>query len=97
MVDIDKATNNKYRIDARDYLKGVTGGVTPSRINILNIVIDDLNPYEIEKLRVEECADEHTGHRYGNARCRRGRAWKLGGGGRNKGDRYAYQIWAVWS
>jgi len=48
-----------------------------------------------EAFNIEECSDAQTGARYGNAAKRRGWATKLGGGGRNKGSSYAYQIWAV--
>ena len=44
---------------------------------------------------VEECANERTGHRYGQRHCRRGRCMLLGHtctDGRGSG----YQLWAVW-
>ena len=41
--------------------------------------------------RVESCADEHTGKRYGQAACRRGRCQKIG---HTTHDR---QYWAVWA
>lgn len=44
---------------------------------------------------IVECQDEKSGVRFGQSLCRRGWAHKLGGGGRNKGSRYAYQVWAV--
>jgi hypothetical protein len=92
-----KNTDNKYDIDVREYLADVTGGVTEFRRIYLNETINNLNPTQISRLRVEECGDEKTGVRYGNAAKRRGRCRKIGGGGRNKGSRYAYQLWAVWA
>jgi hypothetical protein len=93
----DEATNNQYRIDVRDYLKEVEFGATIGRVRNLNYVLNTLNPNELRKLRIEECADEYTGVRYGNANKRRGYCFKIGGGGRNRGQRYAYQLWAVWN
>lgn len=95
--ELDRSTDNPYRIDVRDYLSGVTGGVTLRRIDNLNRLLKTLNPDELKRLRIEECADEKTGKRYGLAKKRLGKARKIGGGGRNKGSRYAYQIWAVFS
>jgi hypothetical protein len=43
----------------------------------------------VDAARIETCADEKTGQRYGNAACRRGRAVKLGR------TTYQYQVWAV--
>jgi hypothetical protein len=40
--------------------------------------------------RVEYCADEKTGSRYGNAACRKGRAVKIGY------TSFQTQWWAVW-
>lgn len=94
---LEKATDNKYQIDVRQYLDGVTGGETSGRIECLNWVLDGLNPDEFSRLRVEECSDEHTGQRYGRAKKRTGRCRKIGSGGRNRGQRYAYQVWAVWA
>jgi hypothetical protein len=91
-----RATDNKYGIDVRKYLSDVTGGVTVFRKSCLNDIVDNLNPNQISLLRVEECGDEKTGVRYGNAAKRRGRCRKIGGGGRNRGSCYAYQLWAVW-
>ncbi len=86
----------------------VTGGRTPGREARLRHVLENgltiwdwgscsTYPVDRGRLRLEECADERTGARYGDAKCRRNRAVKLGGGGRNKGSRYAYQVWAVWN
>jgi hypothetical protein len=91
------ATNNSYRIDVREYLKDVSGGENELRISRLNTILDGLRPNEVEKFRVEECVDEKSGRRYGEAKIRKGRAEKIGSGGRNKGSRYAYQLWAVWN
>lgn len=82
---------------ALSLLQGVTGGITQQRLNHLHAIIDRLTRAEIKRLRIEECTDEKTGVRYGEAVCRRGRCAKIGGGGRNKGSKYAYQLWAVWA
>lgn len=40
------------------------------------------------------CADEKTGRRFGQAACRNDKnPRKIGGGGRNKGSRKAWQLW----
>jgi hypothetical protein len=73
---------------------GITGGATDGRIRNLS---DAMREFGIpaEAFDIEECQDEKTGHRFGRAACRRGYAVKIGGGGRNRGSRYAYQVWAV--
>ena len=76
---------------------GVTEGKTDRRIELAQEQINKLSPEELQRVRIEECSDEKTGQRYGQAEVRRGRAVKIGGGGRNKGSRYAYQVWLVWS
>ena len=63
----------------------------------LQAIVDRLSADEISRLCIHECSDEHTGKRYGQAACRFGRCEKIGGGGRNAGSEYAYQIWAVWA
>jgi hypothetical protein len=74
--------------------KGITGEMTDGRIrNLKNIIENHPN----EKIRIEECSDERTGCRYGQAAIRIGKAKKIGGGGRNRGQSYAYQVWAVWN
>ena len=75
----------------------VTGGRTEQRLRLAQKMMNLLPPEELGRIRLEECADEKTGQRYGHANLRRGMAIKLGGGGRNKGNRWAYQIWLVWS
>lgn len=72
----------------------VTGGWTIGRESLF---LGAMNYYNlpIEAFLIEECSDEWSGRRYGNANCRFGFATKLGGGGRNKGNKYAYQVWAV--
>lgn len=80
-----------------EYFADVTGGATAGRVARLQRIMRRLSALELAKLRVEECQDEYTGVRYGNIKCRAGRCEKLGGGGRNRGSRYAYQVWAVWS
>lgn len=74
----------------------VTGGKTLLRERWANLILCELTPEEIKRARLEECSDEKTGRRYGLAEKRRGKAKKIGGGGRNRGSRYAYQVWLVW-
>lgn len=78
-------------------LSEVTGGITSGRISNLSVLFDILTTEEKAKLRIEECTDEWTGCRYGNAKCRKGKAKNIGSGGRNRGSNYSYQIWAVWN
>lgn len=73
---------------------GITGGLTQGRKDTLEGIMARTG-LPIEAFSVEECTDERTGVRYGNAQVRKGFAYKLGGGGRNRGSRYAYQVWAV--
>lgn len=75
----------------------VTGGCTDGRMEKLKTIYNRLSTNERMRLRIEECCDEKTGKRYGRAKCRVGRCEKIGGGGRNRGSRYAYQVWAVWA
>jgi hypothetical protein len=75
----------------------VTGGCNDRRLRLVGEIFDKLTPVEQAKVRLEECADEYTGARFGGAQKRRGRAAKVGGGGRNKSSAYAYQIWLVWA
>jgi hypothetical protein len=74
-----------------------TGGTTRRRVVALENLCVDLSEKQLANLRIDECQDERTGRRYGDAACRRGLAVKIGSGGRHKGSRYAYQLWAVWS
>ena len=68
-----------------ELLSAVPGGTTPGRAAKLRHVLA-----EHPNARVQICADERTGRRYGLAACRRGRAVKLGY------RTYHYQVWAVW-
>ena len=78
-----------------DYAKAgfanVSGGVTDSRMQKMMEVLEN------HRAKIVEVSDERTGQRYRNAKCRKGMAKKLGGGGRNRGSIYAYQVWADWS
>lgn len=49
--------------------------------------------------RLEACADENTGLRFGRADCRRGRCKKIGSSGWSSSQpgSHAYQLWAVWA
>lgn len=73
----------------------VTGGKTTGRMEKVCRAIRDYCPDPVT-MHLEECSDERTGRRYGDAHCRKGRAVKIGGGGRNRGSGYAYQVWLVW-
>jgi len=75
----------------------VTGGKNSSRIQRAARVVNGLTGEQQALVRLAECADEKTGVRYGNRAVRKGRAVKIGGGGRNAGDRWAYQVWLVWA
>ena len=75
----------------------VSGGKNGRREAIVNSILANLSTEELAKVRLEECADEKTGQRYGQAACRRGKAFKVGSGGRNKNSGYAYQVWLVWA
>lgn len=66
-------------------------------LNKLADVMRKLSPEQFENLRIVECSDEYTGRRYGRAKCRVGQCAKLGRGGRNKGSKHIYQLWADWS
>lgn len=77
-------------------LEDAPGGVTEHRRQALLRVLARLSAADAARLRVEECADEKTGVRYGLARCRAGRCYKIGGG-KNKESHHAYQLWAVWN
>ncbi|MHA1809334.1 MAG: hypothetical protein ACTSYH_03375 [Candidatus Heimdallarchaeaceae archaeon] len=76
----------------------ITYGRTYHRELLAKHLIENVVPtIDLQNLRLEECSDEYTGNRYGRASCRAGKCMKIGGGGRNKGNRYAYQIWLVWA
>ncbi len=72
-------------------LNNASGGFNIQRAWKLANIISQRSLEELKRLRLEECGDEKTGVRYGNAKCRRGRAEKIGQ------SAYKYQIWAVWS
>ena len=55
------------------------------QINRLSAVLSE-HPDAVLK----SCSDENTGQRFGRAKCRAGRAVKIGG------TTYVYQLWAVW-
>jgi hypothetical protein len=90
---------------AATLLNAVTGGCTPQRLRKMTTPINlkwnkELWAWDTaevpESATLVECADEKTGVRFGQAKCRAGRCLKIGSGGRNKGSNHAYQIWAVW-
>jgi hypothetical protein len=85
---------NESSNDFAAMFNGTTGGATERRIKNLKQVIAN---HPNENIRIEECADERTGCRYGGAKIRSGKCIKIGGGGRNRGQKWAYQVWAVWN
>lgn len=74
----------------------MTGGKTPQRERLAKEILKTLAPEDQMRARLEECQDEYTGRRYGLATVRQGKAQKIGGGDRNRGSGYAYQVWLVW-
>ena len=74
----------------------VTEGKTDQRVNLARDTLAKLSDEDLSKARLEECSDEKTGRRYGQAKKRQGKSVKIGGGGRNRGSGYAYQVWLVW-
>jgi hypothetical protein len=85
---------NESSNDFAAMFNGITEGVTEGRIRNLKRIIEN---HPNEKIRIEECSDERTGRRYGQAAKRIGKCEKIGGGGRNRGQKWAYQVWAVWN
>ena len=77
-------------------LKSTPGGLTEGRLYRLEKQFTALSDEERLKARIEVCSDEHTGVRYGQRNCRKGRCLKLGSGGRASGSK-SYQVWLVWS
>lgn len=78
-------------------LSKMPGGVNTKRMDIVRRTFEKLTPTQRRMFRFEVCSDEHTGVRYGKAKCRFGRCAKIGSGGRNRGSKRSYQIWAVWA
>lgn len=72
----------------------VSGGRNSSRVAR---AADAMEKHGNQTYCLVECGDENTGVRFGRAKCRNGRCAKIGGGGRNKGNRWAYQVWIVWT
>lgn len=79
-----------------DDLADKPGGATIKRIEAIEQVYCGLSDSERKRARLEMCADEKTGCRYGKAKKRENRCVKVGSGGRNKGQT-GYQIWLVWA
>lgn len=71
----------------------------PKRVEKLVKVLESLGDDQRAKLRFEECGDENTGVRYGNAKKRCGRAAKIYRvmTYRGPGMKKPFQVWAVWS
>ncbi len=78
----------------KNLFENVTGGWTRDRELKLKKCMSDKS-LPADAFEITECGDEKTGRRFGQATVRRGFACKLGGGGRNRRSRYAYQVWAV--
>ena len=70
---------------ARQLLADVPGGEGITRMARLQDVLE-----QHESVTLHVCGDEHTGARFGNAQCRRGRAKKIGS------STFKYHVWAVW-
>ena len=77
---------NDMTATAVDMLADMPGGKTPQRLNKLTKILAD-HP----DATLSVCGDEHTGVRFGEAKCRRGRAAKIGH------STFRYQIWATWN
>lgn len=78
-------------MNAKQMIESAGYKITPERVSKLSEIIKLLSNEECKKLRLETCSDENTGRRYGEAKCRAGRAKKIGG------TTYQYQLWAVWN
>jgi len=65
----------------------------PSRegqLKRLALHLERMTPKQRKTAHVARCADENTGYRFGRAKCREGRCWKIGH------STYEYQLWLVW-
>jgi len=83
-----KVTN---RTEAEHYISHKNPNGTEYRY--LSHLADRIAKYPVN---IEYCSDERTGARFGEAECRRDKnPVKIGGGGRNRGSKQAYQLW-VW-
>ena len=85
--------NCKFRARAIELLSDVPGGVTPGRVAKLARLLES---HQFRGVVLKVCADERTGVRFGNAKCRRSSsgercAEKIGR------TTYKYQVWAVWN
>jgi len=67
-------------------LTDMPGGVTVQRVDKLAAVLA-AHP----DATLATCCDERTGARFGEAKCRRGRAVKIGR------STFRYQLWATWN
>ena len=76
-------------------LATMPGGVNEQRQSKIQRLLNNLDPLYFENIRLEKCRDESTGQRYGQAKCRVGKAKKIGSGLHN--SKNSYQIWAVWN
>lgn len=84
-------TDQEKQEFAKQLLATARGGCNCNRLRKLIEVINRLTADDLAKLRIEECSDEHTGRRYGQAKCRQGKCEKIGW------TTYDYQVWAVWA
>lgn len=74
----------------------VTGGVTVDRLRKALATYEKLSDFGRMTCRIIEYRYEKTGRRFGQVHGHSGRAEKIGGGGRNRGSDYAYQVWMIW-
>jgi hypothetical protein len=72
-------------------LSRCSGGSTANRRTIVRHTLNLLTDDQLRRARLEECADERTGARFGRAQCRRGQCIKIGN------SRFRYQLWLVWN
>lgn len=93
-VQFDRLYKSQVLAEA---LRNFTGGYTFARASRISHALSALDIDALNRAHIEECADERTGRRYGNAACRKDRCVKIGSGGRNRGQKHAYQLWLVWA
>ena len=69
----------------------MSGGATKERVAKISALSKILPIEKLQLARFEECSDEKTGRRYGNAKCRYGKCLKVGH------TTFKYQLWLVWN
>jgi hypothetical protein len=68
-----------------------SGGSNASRVTKVRAATAVLTIEELARAYFAECADEKTGRRFGEAKCRFGRCAKIGH------TTHSYQLWLVWA